>query len=660
MQIGKILRIDLSSEAWIQEGIDPQVIEQFIGGLGLSSKILFEETGPNVEPMGTENIIIISPGLLNGTGAPTAYRTEITTKSPLTRIIGTGSFGGLFGSNLRKAGFESIIIKGKSSYPVYLKIDNHHVELKDARHLWGKDTWETTEIIKKKEGEDFCVMAIGQAGENLVRFACPVVDYYHAAGRSTAGCVLGNKKLKAVAVRGTGRIHVVLPEVFEKVSNEIKVRIKSYPEKGLRLKIGSTYVIAEAAERGSLGGMNYQVGVLPKSNDLWRPEDFTKHLVKGPPFCGDCLLSKFYGCDATLVAKKGKFKGTYLRGAGFSHPVWNWGVKCGIESFPAMVKFKEVCDRFGMDQMGPIPFALELFQRGIITKEDLDGNELKWGDEEAILDMLSKIAHRIGFGNILAEGSAEASKIIGRGAEKYALNIKGMEILSGADPRGAGMSTNLGYATCVRGGDDVKNTHVIIEGVPDWVKKQAMKVDDYAKWFLNSLDMFEDYKNKIYGNPPNLNASIRSPDGIVFMTIWYEDMAPIRDSLGICLFAVNTTSVIGINHCTKLLSACLGSNLNPTEVIKIGERIINLIKAYNVREGQTKLDDNLPARFFCEPLKTGSSKDIILSKDYMNKLRELYYDLRGWDRETGNPLRKKLEELGLEFTVDELAKGGLI
>ena len=654
--VGKILRVNLLSGPWMLERIDSNVAEMFIGGIGLASKILFEETGPGIQPLSPENIIIISPGLLSGSDAPTAYRTEVTTKSPLTGIIGTGNFGGMFGPNLRRAGFAAVIVKGKSRTPVYLLIDDGHIELREAQHLWGKDSFETTDNIKRDLGEDFSIMAIGQAGENLVKFACPIIDYCHAPGRSHAGCVMGSKNLKAIAVRGTGEVRAAFLERFREISADIANRIEDFPERGMRQEIGSIYRVADTAQKRILQAKNYQVGVVPDSNDLWRPETFKKYLTKGPVFCGKCSLSPLYGCNVTADIKEGKYKDVYMQGTSFSGLLWEFAIMCGIESFPAMLKCKEVCNRYGMDHVTPVPFALELFQRGIIRKEDLDGMELNWGDADAIIAMFSKIAHREGVGDILAEGSVAASKLIGKGAEKYALSIKGMEIMVGPDPRAGGMVVNLGSMTCVRGGDDLKTTHTVAERIPDWVRKQGMSEEEYTQWFLKRLDMSDEVKKKIYGDPPDLNSSNYSSERIALMVKWYEDLSFVRDSLGVCLFAVNTKSVIGDTYCAELISAYLGLNFSSTDVMEAGERILNLFKAYNVREGLTRADDTLPSRLFHEPLQNGTPEGPVLSRDYMNGLLDAYYELRGWDKKTGVPTREKLEELGLESVANELSK----
>lgn len=652
--VGKILRINLTEGKWTGEKIKLQTVQSFLGGIGLASRILFEETGPQTDPLGPENIVIVSAGLLDGLDAPTAYRTEVMTKSPLTGFVGSGSAGGSFGFNLRRAGFESIVIGGKSEKPVFLIIQDQQIELKDAGHLWGKDTWETTEALKRELGEEFSVMAIGQAGENQVRFACPVFDCHHAPGRCHAGAVLGNKKLKAIAVRGTRQIPIAFPERFKQVAKEIEERIIHYPERGLRQEVGSIYKVVSSAKKEILPARNFQQGYLPPSSDLWRPEEYKRHITKGPLYCGKCALASYYGCNSTADIQEGKYKGSYIPGVGFSFLMWQWAGECAIEDFPAMAKCREMCNRYGMDEAGPIPFALELYQRGILRKEDLDGKELNWGDGEAILDLISKIAHRRGIGDILAEGSLRAAKIIGKGAEKYALTIKGMEMMDSPDPRAGGRAKQLGNMTCVRGGDDVKTTHTIFERMADWAIEKGMSEEEYGKWFLDRLDMAEDIKREIYGDPPNLDSSKYGARRIALLAKWYEDLSFVRDSLGVCLFAVQTTSAIGSSYSARLLSACLGREISPEEIMQIGERIQLLLKAYNIREGWTKSADDYPDRFFSDPLKKSASSGSVLSKEALHELLEAYYELRGGDGKTGVPKREKFAELGLDFAAKEL------
>ncbi len=395
---------------------------------------------------------------------------------------------------------------------------------------------------------------------------------------------------------------------------------------------------------------NYQTGLVPPSNDLWRPEDFRQYMRTGPVYCGQCGLSSHYGCNQMVEVPEGPYQGS-LQGVSFSFLLWEWAGKCGIESFPAMVKCKEMASRYGMDQCGPIPFALELFQRGIITPADLGGAELRWGNPEDILRLMADIAHRRGLGDVLAEGSARAARALGRGAEQSALTIKGMEMLASPDPRADGKAKVLGNITGLRGGDDVKTTHTIFEGVADWAVKQGMSEDEYTRWFLERLDMFPQVKAKIYGTPPTISSAGYAPERQALLSVWYENLSMVRDSLGMCLFGVQTTSAIGPTESARLFSACLGIPFSPQELMRAGERIVNLLKAYNLRQGWSRRDDAWPERFFTEPLKNGSATGPVLSRKNMDALLDAYYELRGWDRDTGVPLPSTLEALGLSHVA---------
>ncbi len=645
--VGRILRVDLSRKIWEAEEIPPEVIHDYVGGLGLAVRILCAETGPTTDPFGPENVLIVSAGFLNGMDGATAYRAEVTTKSPLTGIAGTGNFGGLFGSRLKRAGIEAVVLTGESSEPVYLVIDDGRIALREARHIWGRDTFATVAVVRGELGEDFSVMAIGPAGENRVRFACPVVDCYHAPGRSHAGGVMGSKRLKAIAVRGTREVAISRLDEFRDASARITEKIRSYPERGLRQEVGSISKVVSAARRGAMQARNYQTGVVPSSNALWRPEDFRQYMRPGPVFCGECPLSAYYGCNLMVEIPDGPYQGS-MQGISFSFLLWEWASKCGIESFAAMVKCKEMCNRYGMDQCGSIPFALELFQRGVISRSDLGGAELRWGNPDDILRLLGDIAHRRGLGDVLAEGSARAARTLGRGAEACALTIKGMELLASPDPRADGKAKVLGNITCLRGGDDVKTTHTIFEGLPDWAAKQGMQEGEYTSWFLERLDMFPEIKEKIYGTPPNINSSAYTPERHALLAKWYEDLSMVRDSLGMCLFGVQTTSAIGPTECARLFSACLGVPYSPQELMRAGERIVNLLKSYNLRHGRSRRDDTLPKRFFTEALKSGGVPVPAISAEQLNRLMDAYYELRGWDPETGVPRSGRLAELDLD------------
>jgi aldehyde:ferredoxin oxidoreductase len=654
--VGKILDVNLSPKRIMGEKLDVRVARKFLGGLGLGLKVLYDEVGPNVDPLDPENPIIIATGRLTGSAAPTSGRTEILTKSPLTGGIGRGNFGGWWGVRLKRAGFDAVIVRGKSNKPVYLWIEDELVELRSAEHLWGEDSWETTDVLKRELGEDISVLSIGQAGENLVRFACPVVDYHHAPGRSHAGCVMGGKKLKAIAVRGTkGVVAVAEPEQFKAAVREITERIAAYPERGDRTRIGSNYLVQGAAESGMVPGTrNFQTTVLPRDSEVWNlPKSAEDCLTMGPEYGHHCPLAEYYGCNLMANIKTGEYAGMKVGGVCFSLPGWEWGAKCGIRSYPAIWKCRELCNRYGMDQSGPIPFALELFQRGIITRENTDGLDLEWGNELAIMDMLCKIAHREGLGNILAEGSARAALRIGMGAEKCALTVKGMEIQY-LDARIAPPAMNLGTVVGPRG-DDLNTTHGIYETFPEWAKRAGWSKDEYLRWFVDWIDMSQDVKEKIFGTPPRPDAlDAHTVEGKAAYIKWYGEVSSIYNSLGLCLFTTNCFSAMGPAHFARLYSACTGWHITPSGIMKAGERIFNLMKAYIVREGFTRKDDDWPARFYEEPLPEGPARGAVLSKDDVNRLLDEYYELMGWDKRSGMPTKGNLAELGLEEVADEL------
>jgi len=656
--VGKILEVNLSKRRVEVVEIGGKVVQNVLGGLGLGIKVLYDEVGPNVDALSPDNVIIIAAGLLSGTSAPTNGRAQIVTKSPLTGIIGTGNFGGFWGPKLKLAGFEAIVIRDKSDMPVYLWIDDGAAELRSAEHLWGKDAWETTDILKGELGNDVSVLSIGQAGENLVRFACPVIDYYHAPGRSHAGCVMGTKKLKAITVRGTKKIAIADPERFSEAVKEAIGRIIIHPERKERKesKVGIMKKIGALVKAGVISCKNFQTTSLSPDNELQNlPEAVLPHLTMDK-FCYHCPMG--YGCDLVANVKTGSYAG--LRLGGINCYISYWGGYIGIKSFPASWKCKELCQRYGMDQGGPIPFAMELFQKGILTKENCDGLELNWGNELAVLEILRKIAYREGIGDILAEGSVRAAKKIGKGAEKSAMAIKGMEIF-GRDPRTAPMLDTLGLLTCLRGADEQLSTSSIPFSFPGWAKNASWSKDEYLRWLIDYLDMFDDVKEAVFGVPPSVETfDASSIKGKAALAKWFGDLISVCDSLGLCLIAVNMWPTIGPTISAKLYSALVGWQISPQELMKTGERIHNLMKAYLVREGLSRKDDSLPERFYEEPISDGPAKGALLSKDNMNRLLEEYYGLRGWGKETGIPTRGKLVELNLDYVADELSKLGFI
>ncbi len=533
---------------------------------------------------------------------------------------------------MKYAGYDVVLIRGQAEKPVYVWIDDDKVEIREAGHLWGKDTKLTSDILieelDRSHSNKISVLTIGPAGENRVRYAHALNDYYHSASRCGAGAVMGAKKLKAIAVRGTGSVNIAEPEEFREAVKEARERIianakaqsmPGAPEDPRKLFL----------ERGSLPGKNFQTGVVPRWLETRSIDVAQKYFTRAEGTCHACPVT----CFNMVGVKEGKYAGVQVnRGL---HPglVFDWGAKCALDTMPAIWKCKELCERFGMDYAstaGCISFAMELFQRGLIDKKDTDGLELSWGNEDAVVEMVHRIAFRKGFGDILAEGSVRAAKIIGKGAEHYVMATKGMEMMS-HDPRTGYRGWVFGDLTNPRGGDNVKDTHFMAE-------------DYNPNWPIDKIDMFEDVKQKIYGESPREVPYIW--EGKPVMCKWFEDIFSILNALGLCFF-VSGKVALGPTHLSRLFSACTGRNTTPEDIMKLGEKVFTLLKICSARQGLTRKDDIWPDRFFTEPLPEGAAKGSVLSRDTIDRLLDEYYGLRGWDIKTGLPSKEKLVELGL-------------
>ncbi|MFC2066095.1 aldehyde ferredoxin oxidoreductase family protein [Chloroflexota bacterium] len=642
---GKTLCVDLSSGKISKQDTDSAILRSFIGGVGLSSKILYDEVGTNVEPLSPDNLLILAVGPLTGTSAPGCSRLEVTTKSPLTGIFGSSSSGGFWAATLKHAGYDAIIIKGKSQKKVYLCLDNDEVTLRDAGHLWGKDTWETTDMLNKELGSPasgFKVMAIGPAGENLVKFACPITEYYHAPARSGAGAVMGSKNLKAIAVRGIKGVPLARGEEFKKAAREATNLLRTHPYFDHIRSISSLGAMEMYANRGCLPGKNFQSGVLPGFVETKGLELVKKYVTKKVGTCYRCPMS----CFDMAEVNEGKYAGLKISSATFVSCIFSFGAKCAVETLPAIWKCKEVAHRLGMDQTstaGLIAWAMELYQRGIITKKDADGLELGWGNEDAMLELMDNIAYRKGLGHVLAEGSVRAAKEIGRGSENYVMTIKGLE-MDAADSRSGKKGYCLGFIFSPRGGDNIATMHSRPLEAPR------------EKWGIDKYDMPAEVKEKIYGVSPGIGADTFESKALLVK--WVNDLCSALSAAGACIFPTTRLVALGPTQYSSLISAATGWEMTPEEFMKSGERIANLQRAYDVRGGITRKDDNWPARFYNEPLPEGPSKGAVLSKEAVDKAIDAYYELRGWDKKSGVPTREKLAELGLEDVAGDLKKLG--
>lgn len=631
---GKILDIDLASRKIIKKEIDPEFARKYIGGVGFGCRILYDEVGHDVDPLGPENIIIFAIGALTGSGVPGGTRTEITTKHPLTRHIGTGNTGGSWGATLKHAGYDTVIVRNRADKPVYIYIDDDNVEIRDASNLWGKDAIVTTDMLSGELPPRIAVIAIGPGGENLVLYACPLNDKYHAAGRTGAGAVMGSKKLKAIAVRSSrGAPEPARPDEFREVVKEARARL-----------------IAADKAFWATGPHDILKGLLIGGKTSVTQELVKQYVTGRVPPCHGCPVTCYNG---TAEIKEGKYIGTLAPNVQRSAQYGQFGAQLGIDNLFGVWKCKDTVNRLGLDQYttsSVLAYAMELYKRGIVTKSDTDGLELNYGNEDAFIEMLGKIAKREGFGNILADGCARASQIIGRGAEKYCITIKGMD--TSGDPRGRGMEGNwgtewgaLGMLTNPRGSDVIKTVH-----------HHGFQYN--PGWWADKYDMFDEVRDKIYGNPPQ--ETVTSWEGQATGYKWFEDLHSLADSAGLCFVSTHMRLAFGPTWVSRMYSAYTGIDISPRDFMKTCERLFTLFKAYPIREGMTRKDDDWPERFYKEPGEEGRAKGRVLDRAAMDKMLDSYYEVRGWDKQTGLPPKSKWLELGLDDIARELEKMGIL
>jgi len=619
---GNLLRVDLSRETTRIERLPEELIKKYLGGRGLGAKILFEELKPGIDPLGRENKLIFAVGPM--TGAPFAGNSRYTVmaKSPLTGGWGESSGGGFFGAELRFASYYAVVVENVAEKPIYLWIKGDHAEIRKARHLWGRDPIETIETIKREVGEKSArVASIGLGGENKVRYACVIADVRYAAGRCGMGAVMGSKNLKAVAVRGTGQVPLADKETFLDLKK--KHAEQSWAGAGkMMYDYGEDGYLDPLNASGRLPTKAFQRGTFEHADAL-TGETMAKTMLVGRQTCYACRNSCYRVVDG---------KDPYMVHSKWGGPEYEsvaaLGSLCLVGNLNAVCKANELCNRFTLDTISTgvvVAFAMECYEKGLLTKKDTGGLELTWGNHAGELQLIEKIARREGIGNLLAEGTARAAKKIGRGAEKFVLAVKGQE-LPMHEPRGK-KGLGLSYAVSNRGACHLQ----VIDHDDSWEMAQNMFPEVGLVKPADRLDTSID-KVRI------VKAA--------------EDWKAMVDSLTMCQvnsFPSGPTPEIIFS----LINSVTGWDMKPAELVKIGERAINLCRAFNIREGFTRKDDTLPARL-ADPMPDGQYKGQRISHEELQSMLDNYYDLRGWDRKTGIPTAEKLTELDLGFAGDEL------
>ncbi len=625
---GQHLYVDMTKEQCKTVPIDRKFAVTYLGGQGFSSRILYDEVGPQTDPLGPENVLIWATGPFTGTLWPQASRYVVGAKSPLTGIFGEAHAAGHWGPELKFAGFDTIIITGRAKRPLYLLIDNGIAQLLDAKDLWGHNTNETEEMIKEAHNDpSLRVSCIGQAGENLVRFAAIINDYDRAAARSGIGAVAGSKRLKAVAVRGSKDIPIAKPDRYLEVIEELHKKMLDSPFTTSRAQYGTTNLVELMQEIGRLPSYNMRSGVFAEYKKI-SGEAIKDHYLVKPRADYACLQR----CGRYTLVRTGPY--AYCGGSPEYESQSALGSRCGNDNLESILYGHHLSNLYGLDTISTgstISWAMEAWEEGLITAKDTGGIDLEWGNHESIIKLIHMIAHREGFGDILAEGSYRAAKRIGRGTEKFVMHCKKQEI-AGQEPR-AQKSMGLATATAARGAD-----HLYAFPVLDEVGFDEEIGIRYGQEYLPEIG-------------DRLNPKFKG-----IMVKENEDFCAVVESLGVCKYGTLIPPVLFYEDIVAAFEVTVGIHLTEAQFRQIGERIVNLNRGFNVREGIRRKDDSLPRRLTHIPAPEGPSKGQVVELDQM---LDEYYEQRGWQLKTGLPKTQTLHRLDLDDVANDLLKQGI-
>ena len=594
----QILRVNLRTEEIQKEPLDLEIAQQYLGGRGYGVKILYDELEPGIDPLSPQNKIVLMTGPLTGSVSPTTSRWVMVFKSPLTeKTLNDTHCGGNLGREIKKAGFDGVIIEESADKPVFLLINNETIEIKDASELWGKTTEETESILLRRY-PTHSVAVIGPAGENLIRFAC-VINGSRAAGRGGIGAVWGSKNLKAIVANGTNEIKVANEFAFKEFNKKFRDVIKGHPVTGTGMKLYGTPILTNLVNKhGVLPVKNFSSGIFGDIRNI-AGETLNKHLIDIKP-CRGCSIA----CGRVL-----KYNNVETYGPEYES-LWALGPNCDISDLEVIFKANNLCNQYGLDTISTgnvIGWYMECGEKNIVS----DG--IKFGDGEGLLKLIEKIALRKEEGELLSKGVRNAAREVGKGTEDFACHVKGLE-LPAYDPRGVrGMA--LSYVVSSTGGTHLKAYTVI---------QEILSIPHFVDPFTT------EHKAELVKT--------------------MQDVFAVLDSAEWCKFtsmAVFSTLKCEVDLYAKLLTTATGLYIDEEEFKKIGERICNLERTFNIREGLTKKDDKLPSRFMKESLSEGPAKGHSVDEEVFEQLLQEYYFVRGWD-ELGVPSDRKLEELSIE------------
>lgn len=594
--MGKILRVNLTDRSYKSEDLDFDVAKKYLGSRGLGVKIMMDEVPANVDPLSEANKLIVATGGLTGAPLPTSGRYMVITKSPLTGTIAISNSGGHWGPKFKAAGYDLVIFEGKADKPVYLYVDDDTVEIRDAAHLWGKTLTETTAILDE-EAKGAKVLAIGPGGESLSLISAIMNDVDRAAGRGGVGAVMGSKNLKAIVAKGSKKVPIYDEAKTKEVSTSKIQTLRDDPVAGNGLPTyGSAVLVNIINESGVLPVKNFQESYSDKA-DMISGESLTEHHLVRKSACFRCPIA----CGRVVRLKDG----TIVGGPEYE-TIWAFGADCGVYDLDAINEANVLCNDYGLDTISTgatIAAAMELYEKGYIKDEDIaeDGLSLNWGDSEAMVGWTKKMCLNEGFGSRLREGSYRLCEELG--APEISMTVKKQE-LPAYDPRGV-QGHGLSYAVNNRGGCHIKGYMISPE---------------------------------ILGYPEKLDRF--SLEGKAAYTKVFLDLTAVIDSIGLCVF---TTFGLGLPDYVDMYNAVVGDVYDNDSLLEAGERIWNLEKLFNLREGIESKQDKLPKRLLKDQISNGPSKG------HVHRLDELlpeYYEVRGWNKE-GIPTEETLERLGL-------------
>jgi aldehyde:ferredoxin oxidoreductase len=626
--VGKKVTVNLTSGLCEQNSLAGESIDLFLGSRGINAKILWETTDASTRPFDPENPLIFGAGTLTGTAAPCTGRTSVTSISPATGIYLKTNVGGHWGGIMRQAGVQTLVVTGKSSRPVYLYIDETGVSIRDASKYWGMTVREADQAIKKDLGDqDVQTAMIGPAGEKLVRFASIMFSLYSAAGRGGIGAVMGDKNLKAVVVKGGKGVTVNDPAAYQAAAEKAAEAIRADSEFEGLSTYGTADIMCEANEAGLVPSYNFKKGKVPGIEHLSGRYLTEGGFLKRRVSCYSCII----GCHRFAGVDHGPYRGTCSGGPEYE-TLAGCGAGCGIFEMEPVIRANALCNDYGIDTIstaGVIQWAMECYQRGILSKEDCGGIALKWGSVEALLKMIELIARRKGLGDLLAEGTKRAAEEVGHDSQQWAVQAKGLEQSRVETRLSKGYA--LSFAVNPRGVD-----HLMAQvGAEFGGKKEAVELVE---------KICGDVK---YALPETVE---KKPE----LVVWHEDCYAVSDCLGFCSFV--TTAIYGVTPAlmAELFNCAIGAELGEAEIMKAGRRVCTLEKCFNIRRGLDRKDDVLPYRLMNESVAgREGDRSARNSREELDGMLDRYYELHGWDLNTSYPLESTLHDLDLGFVLDD-------